>query len=126
MSDKKVILAVDDVSMNLRTIRVLLEKEFDVRLAKSAELALSMLRKARVDLILLDIEMPGGMSGFDLLEKLRESPELAEVPVIFVTSNTSRDFILKATSYHAQDYIKKPIRPDVLEKKVHDVLSRYE
>jgi putative two-component system response regulator len=122
MSNKKVILAIDDVSMNLRTIRVVLEKDYDVRLAKSGELAFSMMKSTKVDLILLDIEMPG-MSGFDFLDKIQaEKPELMDIPVIFVTSNTSMDFILKATSYHAKDYIKKPIRPDLLEKKVRDAL----
>jgi putative two-component system response regulator len=122
MAEKKVVLAIDDVSMNLRTVRVVLEKEFDVRLAKSGELALSMLGNTKVDLILLDIEMPG-MSGFEFLDRIQKRPVLQDIPVIFVTSNTGREFIVKASAYGARDYIKKPIRPDLLVQKVRDVLN---
>jgi CheY-like chemotaxis protein len=121
-SNRKIILAVDDMSMNLRTIKVSLEKFFDIRLAKSGELALSILRTTRVDLILMDIEMPD-MSGFEVLEFIKKLPELKEIPVIFVTSHVSTDLITKALRSGARDYIMKPFEPDVLLRKVYAALN---
>ncbi|MDR2633777.1 MAG: response regulator [Treponema sp.] len=122
MEDRKVILAVDDMSMNLRTIQVILDKQFNVRLAKSGEIALSVLGSSKVDLILLDIEMPG-MSGFEFLDVLKKLDRAKDVPVIFVTSHASTDLIARATKAGAKDYVMKPFEPAVLQKKVYAALD---
>jgi putative two-component system response regulator len=119
---KKIILVVDDMSLNLRSIKVILEKNYDVRLAKSGEVALSILRNARVDLILLDIEMPG-MSGFETLDLIRLQPNAEKVPVIFVTSHVSTELITKALKHSARDYIMKPCEPEILIRKVYAALN---
>jgi putative two-component system response regulator len=119
---KKTILAIDDMSLNLRTIKLTLEKYYDVRVAKSGEQALSVLGTGKVDLILLDIEMPG-MSGFETLELIKLQPNGEKVPVIFVTSHVSTELIAKALKKGAKDYIMKPFEPDVLIRKVYAVLN---
>ncbi|MDR0731376.1 MAG: response regulator, partial [Treponema sp.] len=89
MTDKKqIILAVDDMPVNLAVIRDILQNDFDMRLSKSARGALALLNSVKVDLILLDVEMPE-MSGFEFLDKIKnnaEHPELKDIPVIFITS----------------------------------------
>ncbi|MDR0563285.1 MAG: response regulator [Spirochaetaceae bacterium] len=122
MEGKKIILAVDDMASNLRTIKVVLEKQFDVRLAKSGETALSVLKNEPVALILLDIEMPG-MSGFEFLEKLKNNPDAKDIPVIFVTSHGDSDVVREASKRGIKDYILKPITPEKLEKRVHAALN---
>ncbi|MDR0723164.1 MAG: response regulator [Treponema sp.] len=123
MVERKVILAIDDMSMNLRTIKVLLEKQFEVRLAKSGQMALTIVGCERVALILLDIEMPG-MSGFEFLEKLKGHPNAEEVPIIFISSHASPELIKHASTYGSvKDYIIKPIIPEILEKKVWAALN---
>ena len=122
MADKKIILAVDDMPENLTLIHFLLKKDFDVRLARSAEQALSLLENTAVDLILLDIEMPR-MSGFDFMEKFNENPEHKKIPVIFVTSHGSVDFINRAINHGGRDYIVKPIRSDILRNKINALLQ---
>jgi putative two-component system response regulator len=119
---KKIVLAVDDMSMNLRTIKVTLEKYFDVRVAKSGDLALSILGYAHVDLILLDIEMPV-MSGFEVLEAMKELPGAKGVPVIFVTSHVTTELIARALKMGAKDYVMKPFDPEVLLKKVYAAIN---
>jgi putative two-component system response regulator len=119
---KKIILVVDDMSLNLRSMKVILEKYYDVRLAKSGELALSVLGSSRVDLILLDIEMPG-MSGFETLDLMRLQPNAENVPVIFVTSHVSTELITKAMKHGAKDYIMKPFEPEILVRKVYAALN---
>jgi putative two-component system response regulator len=114
----KTILAVDDMAANLRTIKVVLEKKYCVLLAKSGEIALSILSDTQIDLILLDIDLPT-MSGFDILREIRKQPKAANIPVIFVTSYASEEVIRAAAQdFGIEDYIIKPILPFVLEKKI--------
>lgn len=122
MSSKKVILAVDDVSMNLAVLKGILSPQFDVRVAKSAELALYILGSAKVDLILLDIEMPG-MSGFEFLDVIKELPAVSEIPFIFVTSHASPQFVAKAIRAGAADYLAKPVNKQSLMEKVYRALE---
>jgi CheY-like chemotaxis protein len=81
-----------------------------------------MLKTNRVDLILLDIEMPE-MSGFEYLKQLRETPQYRDIPVIFVTSHATRDFLVQAMSSGAKDFVVKPILPDILKEKIHGILG---
>jgi putative two-component system response regulator len=121
----KVILAVDDMLVNLTAVRSILQNEFDVRPAKSAKMALVMLNTIKADLILLDVEMPE-MSGFELLDQIRNNPEYAaykDIPVIFVTSHETPEFTAQAVSGGAQGYVVKPIVPAVLTEKIKSVFK---
>jgi PleD family two-component response regulator len=121
--EKKTVLVVDDMSMYLRTVKVILEKHYDVLLAKSGGLALSILGTTRVDLILLDIAMPE-LSGFEILELIRHLPDAADIPVIFVTSYVTTDLITRAMKNGARDYVMKPFEPDILLRKVFAAINR--
>ena len=119
---KKIILAVDDMAVSLTTIRTILQHEYDVRLAKSAALALEMLKQVKADLILLDIEMPE-ISGLEFVGLLKKNPELKNIPVIFVTSHANPQFIDQAMAFEAEGYIVKPFIPEALVKRVKSVLG---
>ena len=118
MTERKIILAVDDMQENLTLLRSLLKELFDVRLAKSAKLALQLLENTRVDLILLDIEMPA-MSGIEFMKRLRQNytPNRA-TPVICVTSHANSEIIEEAVNSGARDYVVKPIKAEILFKKI--------
>jgi len=123
MSEKKIILAVDDMPENLMQLGSLLESYFDVRLAKSANMAMNVLNKTKVDLILLDIVMPE-MLGFDFMNLLRSGNSLnKKTPVIFVTSHADIDIIGRAIKAGAKDYIVKPIVAETLYKKINLVIG---
>jgi response regulator RpfG family c-di-GMP phosphodiesterase len=123
MAERKTILAVDDMAENLTTVRTILQDYFDVRPAKTAKMALSYLDTVNVDLILLDIEMPG-MTGFQFLEQSRKiHPERKNIPVIFVTSHADPDMITAAINSGAVDYIVKPIKSDILLKKIDTIIG---
>jgi PleD family two-component response regulator len=117
---KKVIMAVDDMPSNLMKIKEILGNLYDVRLAKNAHMALSMLNRFDIDLILLDIEMPG-MSGFEFMETCKEDYTRSKIPVIFVTSHATKDFVVRAAQAGARDYIAKPFDPETLRAKVNNV-----
>ncbi|MDR0557021.1 MAG: response regulator [Treponema sp.] len=120
----KTILAVDDTTNSLRTIKVVLEKDYRVLLAKTGEIALFILQDTPVDLILLDIDLPA-MSGFDVLREIRKQPNVADTPVIFVTSHASGEILQAAGELGVDDYIIKPILPTVLEKKIAAALAAH-
>jgi PleD family two-component response regulator len=122
MPEKKIILAVDDMAVGLTTVRTILQQEYDVRLAKSASIALDMLQQFVPDLILLDIEMPE-VSGFEFTALLQQNPAYRNIPVIFVTSHANPQFIDQAMGFGAEGYIVKPFMPESLVKRVKSVLE---
>jgi putative two-component system response regulator len=125
MNSKK-ILAVDDVAINLRAIKTALDKFFKVRIANSGVLALEIIGKEEIDLILLDIEMPG-MSGFEFMHLLKAkytTGTLGKIPpVIFVTANATPELLVQAKAAGAVGYIIKPFDPKALFDHVLKVLE---
>ena len=123
MANQKIILVVDDMAENLTLLRSMLSDYFDVRLAKSAKMALGLLSNLQVDLILLDIEMPG-MSGFEFLRQISErSLNNKDTPVIFVTSHANREFIHEAAKIGVRGYLLKPIGAETLYEKIGSVIG---
>jgi DNA-binding response OmpR family regulator len=120
--EKKKILAIDDMSVNLRTIKSILQDEYDVRVAKMVGSALLVLESEKIDLILLDIELLGDMSGIDFLKLLQSRFSLCAVPVIMVTSSTSRENLEEAIKNGARDYILKGFTAETLLAKIHAIL----
>ena len=116
MGQQQILLVDDDVG-TIRTMSRLLDKLGQIRFATSGEDALRMIKEAPPALLLLDAEMPG-MSGFQLCERLKADPTLADVPVIFVTSHSEPDFEVAGFDLGAVDFIAKPISPPLLQARV--------
>jgi CheY-like chemotaxis protein len=122
---KKIILAVDDMPVNLAVIKNILCKDYDVRPVKSAKSALLLMNTLRPDLILLDIEMPE-MSGREFLNLIRNNPdhpEQRDIPVIFVSSHEIESIVAHAVAGGILDYMVKPVDPVTLLKKVGFLLN---
>ncbi|GHV69316.1 hypothetical protein AGMMS49928_11160 [Spirochaetia bacterium] len=120
---KKSILVIDDMSENLRIIKTILEDSYTVRLARSGALAKSILSTAVVDLILLDIEMPG-QSGLEYIAWLKKNPVTSHIPVIFVSSHAETEVVKQALQFKVEGYIIKPINPKLLRQRVSEVLNK--
>lgn len=119
---KKIILAIDDMAVTLTSVRHVLQNDYDVRVAKSANMALEMLTQFKADLILLDIEMPE-ISGFEFAALLRKNPEHKDIPVVFLTSHANSKLIEAALNFGAKGYIIKPFNPEALTKRVKAALE---
>jgi len=105
------ILIVDDEPDNVELLVQILEDEgYDILSALSAKEALDIVSKEIVDLILLDVTMPG-MDGFELCEILKSDEKTSEIPVIFVTALGETTDKVKGLDIGAVDYITKPIEP---------------
>jgi DNA-binding response OmpR family regulator len=114
-STKKLILVVEDDADSRGAICTMLESLGFAHLSfGSAAEALAGIAGTRPDLALLDVMMPG-MNGYELLAKLRESGEFAELPVIMITAKDSDSDILEGYQHGADYYITKPFTSRQLE-----------
>ena len=122
---KKTIMVVDDDTMNLQMAEFILKKEVDAELllAESGYQCIEFLQKrGKVDLILLDIQMPR-MNGIKTLEMIREREEWKSIPVIFLTATADKETVVKASQLGVKDYIKKPFMPNDLVERVNKALA---
>lgn len=117
MSERKKIILVDDQIVNLTAGREALSGEYEVFTVPSGEKLLMLLKKVKPDMILLDIEMPV-MNGYETVKILKNGPETAHIPVIFLTAKSDVGSELEGLSLGAVDYISKPFVPSLLIKRI--------
>lgn len=121
MRMKSILIVEDDVHQQ-ELLKTILEASYRVLLATNANDAWVLMQKERPDLMLLDIILPGGMNGFDLLEKVKKDPLLATVPVIILTNVDTEE--KTAHEIGASDYlIKANMSVDNIAAKVKAVLG---
>lgn len=101
----------------------MLADEYSVMEAASGEAALEILEHSRPDLILLDIMMPPGMSGYEICRIIKSRPDTATLPIIFVTALARIEDESQGFSAGAVDYITKPVRADLVRARVKTHLA---
>ena len=115
------ILIVDDDPGMVQALARVIRPLGRLRFATLGMDALRLMTEAPPDLVLLDAQMPG-MSGFDVLEAIKRDPLLADIPVIFVTSQAEASFEQTGLEKGAADFIAKPIRPAIVQARVRTQL----
>jgi two-component system chemotaxis response regulator CheY len=118
-------LIVDDFSTMRRIVRGLL-KEMGCQNAEEAEdgvVALGMLRAAKFDFVVSDINMPN-MNGFDLLKAIKADDGLKHLPVLMVTAEARKEDIVLAAQSGAAGYIVKPFTKATLEEKIVKIVQK--
>ena len=103
-------------------MRLLKYKGYNVLNAENGQDALKILGITSVDLVLLDIMMPG-ISGFDVLKSIRENKKLQSLPVIIITALADKGNRLKGLQLGADDFITKPFDVDELIQRVTLILN---
>ncbi|HBM17385.1 MAG TPA: two-component system response regulator [Lentisphaeria bacterium] len=116
------ILIVDDERKNLKLLEVLLYPNYNVFKAIDGTSALDILNTNKVDLVLLDIMMPG-MSGYEVCSVIKKNKSTIDIPVIMLTSLNDDESQVKGLSLGAADFITKPFKLEVLEARVKTQLS---
>ena len=119
-----VLLVVDDYPENLISMQALLQRaDWHILTATSGVEALELLLSNEVDLVLLDVHMPG-MDGFEVARLMRGSQRTRLTPIIFLTGNAqSRDAVLEGYACGAVDYLLKPFDSQILKPKVQALLE---
>jgi PAS domain S-box-containing protein len=97
---------------------------YEVRLAASGQEALSVIAQTPIDLVLLDVVMPG-MSGLDVLRTLRGQPATVRLPVIAVSAKAEAEDVVEALDSGADDYITKPVDLAIILARVRTQLARH-
>src|SRR5688500_294065 len=132
MTETITILAVDDQPANLRLLdAVLSPRGYRVVHATSGEQALELLPSSAVDLVLLDIVMPG-IDGYEVCRRIRTAPETAFLPVVMITASGHQEKT-RAIEAGADDFVSKPFDQSELLarmaslariKRYHDTITR--
>ena len=120
--NKKVVLIVDDEPANINLVAEILHNLYEIRIATNGMTALSMIEKAKPDLILLDINMPQ-MNGYEVAAKLKSSQETTNIPFIFLTGKSDAQSIVEGFKHGAVDYISKPFSKEELLARVETHLK---
>ncbi|HAU28876.1 MAG TPA: two-component system response regulator [Rhodospirillaceae bacterium] len=117
-NQRPMILVVDDTPENLSIMGELLNDDYKVKIANSGRKALTIARThPQPDIILLDINMPE-MDGYEVCRQLKETPQTAEIPIIFLTARTDIEDEKRGFQLGAVDYITKPISPPILMARI--------
>ncbi len=110
-SNTDVVLIVDDVPDNLSVLHDALDEAgYTVLVALSGQAALERATQAVPDVILLDAMMPG-MDGFEVARRIKATPKLAHIPILFMTGLTETEYLVAALESGGVDYVTKPIKP---------------
>jgi len=115
------VLAVDDVPINLILVQKMLARfNFQMSTAANGQAALDAVAAKKPDLILLDLMMPG-IDGFEVLRRIRENPETADIRIVILSALHSNEDVVKGYNLGADDFIMKPI---IMEKLLTTVITQ--
>jgi len=123
---RQTVLVVDDTPVNIDLLSDILRKDYQVKAAVNGAKALEIARaEPAPDIILLDIMMPE-MSGHEVCRQLKEDPNTADIPIIFVTAKSEVEDEKQGLDMGAVDYITKPFNPEIVEARVRNQLSLHQ
>ncbi|MCQ2063374.1 MAG: diguanylate cyclase [Fibrobacter sp.] len=125
MVEEKILIVDDSVEVLEKTQNLLSQVGYSVIPCHSGEDALEFLDRERVDLVLLDINMPS-LNGFEVCLRIRQKFALDDLPIIFLTSREDSDSVTKGFHAGASDFVSKSAISDILLARVnvHIRLSR--
>ena len=120
---RKKILVVDDDPAMLRMIKGLLSEKYHVYMANSGMNAITFLATNKVDLILLDYEMPV-ISGAKVLEMIRSEVSTENIPVMFLTAKNDRESVLNVLALKPEKYLLKTMAPQEWIKNIDEFFAK--
>ena len=114
---RQTVLIVDDTPDNITLLSMLLKDKYNTKVAKDGATALQIAETSTVDLVLLDVMMPG-MDGYETCRRLKQNPATAEIPVLFLTARSQPEDEALGLRLGAVDYLTKPVSPPILFARV--------
>ncbi len=122
LSDLNILVVDDDDDLRFLMAKILRDEGYSVTEAASAREADEVARSQTPDLVLMDIGMPEE-DGLSAVWRMREHPELAQVPVVIVSAYDSYDLRAEAAAEGCKAYLTKPLDPDSLTSVVGEILG---
>jgi DNA-binding response OmpR family regulator len=123
MSDKKTIVVADDEPFILSAIKDTLSDDYNVLTAADGKAALSMIKKNRTDMVVLDVMMPE-MDGIEVCRYMKNEEDLSSIPIILLTAKGQIIDIEKGFKAGIDAYIVKPFSPARLIEKIEELFAR--
>jgi two-component system phosphate regulon response regulator PhoB len=121
---RKTVLIVDDEADIRELLTYNLEREgFDVKAVEDGNQALDFIRKNKVDLLLLDLMIPG-LSGLELCKHLKKQSDLEGIPIIMISAKSGESDVIVGLELGADDYITKPFSPKEVVARVRAIFRR--
>jgi two-component system, sensor histidine kinase len=114
LTNKKKILIIEDNIETQLIFKIYLRDKYVLEIADTAEKGLELLNKNLFDILLLDINLPGDLSGEDVIEKVKKDYKLEKIPVIVVTAYALKGDREKYLGLGADEYISKPVNKSTL------------
>ena len=124
MQKNRVMLVADDIDVNRASFRAMFEEEYEVLEAGDGNETLKILEERKVDIVILDMCMPV-KSGKQVLKQMKADPKLLDIPVI-VKTVIGEERELEMLEMGADDFIFSPCEPEVVKKRVSNIMTRYE
>lgn len=122
-ASRQLILVVDDDPEVISIASAILKPEnYDVTSAASGPEALELLKLVQPQLLITDISMPE-MNGIELLKRIKEDENMKEIPCMVLSANSDKHLVWSAFLFGASDYSLKPIKKNILLKKVESVIT---
>ena len=124
-SRKELTILIADTSSTMRKIikNAITKLEFkQIIEANSGTMVLSILKREQIDILLTEWDIPI-INGLSLLKKIRNNKKLKNLPVIIISSKSSKENILSALKERVNYYIVKPFTPELLVEKIENVLD---
>jgi DNA-binding response OmpR family regulator len=123
MRPRDIVLVVDDSPATLGMLNEALEQAgYTVLVAQSGTTALTLVERVTPDIVLMDALMPG-LDGFETCRRMKQSPTLVSVPIIFMTGLTETEHVLRGLDAGGVDYVTKPVAPDEVIARIGVHLS---
>jgi len=113
-SEKPVVLIVEDDFVNQTTVKRFIEKSYGSIIADSSDNALMILKKEKIDLILMDISINGEKNGLELTKELKMSKEFSHIPVIAITAHAFEEDKQNALDAGCDSFLAKPFTKESL------------
>ncbi len=129
MAEGKILIIDDDPDITEAMTVVLENRGYEVAGARDGTEGMEMLKKARPELIILDVMMRTSQEGFELSRELKGNPKYKDIPILMLTGvkqKTGLDFKTEAGDQSwlpVEEFLDKPVKPKVLLEKVEDLLS---
>jgi two-component system phosphate regulon response regulator PhoB len=121
---KETILVVDDEEDILELVRHHLKREgYAVQCADSGEKALTAARSGPVDLIVLDLMLPG-IDGLEVTRQLKNAPQTKHIPILMLTAKGEESDVVTGLELGADDYVTKPFSPRILIARTRAIMRR--
>ncbi|MBT4512881.1 MAG: response regulator [Chloroflexi bacterium] len=121
-TEARTILIVEDEPNIMKFASKVLELEgYQICQAWDANEGLGLVKESHIDLVLLDLTLPG-TDGWEVLRQLKDDPELSKIPVVVFTAAVELPNQERASSMGAADFLMKPLSPATLRESIHSIL----